>query len=128
MAGSLGEPELWLERAREALEAARVLRDREFYNESVSRAYYAMFYAAKAAVASEGVRSKKHSSVISAFGHLFAKTGRIDARLHRALMAAHRQRQSVDYLLGVANTEEDATRLLVEAADFVAAIKALLIT
>lgn len=128
MAGGLGEPELWLERAADTLEAARALRDGEFYNESVSRSYYAMFYAAKAAVASEGIRSTKHSSVISAFGRPFAKTGRLDARLHRALMAAHRQRQSADYLLGVANSEEDASRLLVDAEDFVGAVRALLAT
>lgn len=78
MAGSLEEVELWLDRAEETLKASKALRDRGFYKDAVSRAYYAMFYAAKAAVVKEGVRGKKHSGVISAFGRLFAKTGRLE--------------------------------------------------
>lgn len=101
MAGSgLEEPDRWLARAEETLQAAEVLAEREFYKESVSRAYYAMFYAAKAAVVWEGVRVKKHSAVIAAFGRLFAKSARLDARLHTALMNAFEERGDADYMLG----------------------------
>lgn len=122
MAGSLEEVELWLDRAEETLKASKALRDRGFYKDAVSRAYYAMFYAAKAAVVKEGVRGKKHSGVISAFGRLFAKTGRLEARLHRTLMAAYRQREETDYRPKVVTSKEAATETIQEAEEFVAVV------
>lgn len=124
----VGEPDRWLARAEETLGAAKALAEREFYKDSVSRAYYAMFYAAKASVVSEGVRVKKHSAVVAAFGRLFAKSGRLDTRLHTALMDAFEQREDADYLLGVIVSEEDAKESLKAAEEFVSAVKALLAT
>jgi len=36
-----------IERADESAESAKLLLDKEFYDASVSRSYYAMFYATK---------------------------------------------------------------------------------
>lgn len=128
MVGSLEEARSWLEKAEETLDAARALRDRGFYNQMVSASYYAMFYAAKAALVSDGVHSKKHSGVISSFGRLFAKTGRLDPRLHRALMTAYKDRQLTDYRIGSAAAPEAAADSLEEAEEFVAAVTAFLAT
>jgi uncharacterized protein (UPF0332 family) len=126
VAGSLKEAEGWLKKAEETLDAAKALKDRRFYNDSLSRTYYAMFYAAKGAVISQGVETKKHSRVISAFGRLFAKTGRLDPQLHRALMLAYKQRELADYRLGAAAPEEVSTQALKAAEDFVIAVKSFL--
>ena len=45
---------------------------------SVSRAYYAMFYAAKAALLSRGLDLRKHSASIAKFRELFVITGQVD--------------------------------------------------
>lgn len=71
----VGEPDRWLARAEETLGAAKALAEREFYKDSVYRVYYAMSYAAKASVVSEGVRVKKHSAVVAAFGRLLRNPG-----------------------------------------------------
>ncbi len=124
----LEESSLWLARAEETPAAAELLAGQEFYRESVSRSYYAMFYAAKAAVVSKGVRTKKHSGVIAAFGRLFAKTGTLDPRLHAALMGAFEDRGDADYLLGFAVSEEQARQSAKAARDLVKAVKSLLAT
>ena len=62
-----------MSKARRSLAAAQLLFDDGFLDEACSRAYYAMFEAARAALsivdASDEARSaRSHSGVISAFG------------------------------------------------------------
>lgn len=49
--------------AQRRLDAARLLYDKGFINDALSKSYYAIFAAAKALLASEGLQSKKHSGV-----------------------------------------------------------------
>jgi uncharacterized protein (UPF0332 family) len=63
-------------RARRTLRASRLLLENGYLEESLSRSYYSMFYAAKALLAGEGIPVSKHSGVIAAFGQRFARTGR----------------------------------------------------
>ena len=127
MASSVDETQEWLRLAQDALGAASLLLDRGFFRESVSRAYYAMFYAAKAAVVSEGLEASKHSTVISTFGQHFAKTGRVSSSLHKSLGIAFDERQLADYTLDWTVSREVAETRLSEAEGFVAAVSALLI-
>lgn len=92
---------------------------RGFYIDSLSRAYYAMFCAARAAAGHEGFREKKHSGVILLFGRLFAKTYRIHPRLHKALTEAFEEREDADYMLAHAVTAEAAETQLRAAEEFV---------
>lgn len=126
MAGSVEEITLWLSRSNRTVEAARALAAGGFYQESVSRAYYAMFYAAKAAAVSEGIRASKHSAVVAAFGQLFASTGRLPKHLHAALMAAFRDRQLADYNPSWEPTRQDVDARLAQAEEFVAAVASVL--
>lgn len=66
-----------LERADESLGAARALLEAEFFDDATSRAYYAVFYAATAALLSRDVRFKKHVGVIDGINRNFIKTGRL---------------------------------------------------
>ncbi len=52
-------------RAEQSRSAARLLIDNGFLAEAISRAYYAMFYAATALLHSEGIAVSKHSAVIA---------------------------------------------------------------
>ena len=47
----------WLDKAQESLSAAQVLNASGFPSEAISRAYYAMFYAAKALTLTTGIGS-----------------------------------------------------------------------
>lgn len=62
-------------RARTELDAAGVLAREGFPDQATSRAYYAAFFAAEAALLSLGETRSKHSGVIATFGRLVVKEG-----------------------------------------------------
>ena len=72
-----------LNKAKESLLASKLLFENNFYDYSVSRAYYTMFYIAEAFLEGEEKNFSSHSAVISAFGKDFAKTGKVPIELHR---------------------------------------------
>ncbi|MFB0536917.1 MAG: HEPN domain-containing protein [Anaerolineae bacterium] len=49
-----------------------------FYASAINRAYYAIFYAANALLATKGLSRSKHSGVIAAFRQHFVKPGLIE--------------------------------------------------
>ena len=114
-------PEL-MARAQSSLSAARLLMDNDYLTEAVSRAYYAMFYAATALLHSEGATVAKHSAVISQVGQRFAKTGRLTPHLHRLLLDMFDERQIADYS-GAGFDEERVTIDCQNASEFVAAVR-----
>ncbi len=80
------EAHKWLDKARGRLAAANNLLYGGYFEDSVSRSYYAMFCCAKALLLYEGIDRKKHSAVISASGKHFAKTGKLDPKYHKYLI------------------------------------------
>jgi uncharacterized protein (UPF0332 family) len=93
---------------------------------SLSASYYAMFYAASAALEKVGVSRAKHSAIIAAFGEQFAKTARIDARFHALFLGAFALRSAADYETHAALSAETADETLGNARSFVAACRALI--
>jgi len=116
-----------LAKAKESLEAARVLAEKGHPGFAASRAYYAMLYAAQALLVSEGHAFTKHASVIAAIGSRFVKTGRLDRRHHRAMIAAFDDRVAGDYGLAGQVTVADANEHLDGARAFISAVETLLI-
>lgn len=115
-----------LEKATRSLRVAERLRksgDAEF---SVGRAYYAMFYAAEALLNEKGLRFRKHGGVHGALAEHFVKTGLLDKRYQRWLLAAFNKRIKGDYDIDDDLTSEDATLLIGQARDFLAAATRLL--
>jgi len=72
-----------LRAADRRLATARLLLDEEHHADAVSRAYYAMFHAAKALLAIEGSHPKTHSGVASELGALYRD------RIDRALLSEY---------------------------------------
>lgn len=121
----LEEAAAWLALADEKLPVVCQLLAAGLFDEAVSRSYYVMFYAAKAALALEGIRPHRHRGVIAKFGRLFAKTGRVPKTLGRQLRQAMTDREAADYDPNRRASREDAERLLADATEFLQAIKAL---
>ncbi len=86
-----------LARASQEVEAARTLAAAGFAPQSVSRAYYAAFYGAEAALLAIGETRSKHSGVIAAFGQLVVKQGGIDPDAGRTLRRLFELRNAADY-------------------------------
>lgn len=95
-------------KARESLDAARLLAEKSFYDFSVSRAYYTMFYVTQALLLGEGLAFSKHSAVIAAFGKHFTKTGRVSPEFHRYLIDGEDLRHVGDYDVKSRLSKEDA--------------------
>ncbi len=94
--------------------------DAEF---SVGRAYYAMFYVAEALLNEKDLRFRKHGGVHAAFAEHFVKTGLLDGKYHRWLLAAFSKRITGDYGIDADLTSEDASLLIGQAREFLDAAK-----
>lgn len=102
---------------------AKELLDGNHAADSVSRAYYAMFHAATAALLELGIERSSHKGVIAAFGESLVKVGRMDARHHAALRRAFEARVESDYLPKPAESVDKAGATLDEARELVAACR-----
>lgn len=116
----------YLDKADHALIVAGDLMAQGHAPDAASKIYYAMFYATKALLASEGIDVTKHSAVESAFGYQFAKPGRIDARYHKMLMNARKIREIADYDIDEEIVEPVASLKIEEGRAFLAEIKRVL--
>jgi uncharacterized protein (UPF0332 family) len=115
-----------LTRARQAAQSARTLLESGDPNGAVNRAYYAMFYAAQAALEYKGVEitSSKHGILVGRFGEHLVKTGVLPRALGTSLNRTLELRQKADYGSGEV-ARADAERSLSEAEAFVAAVTRL---
>ncbi len=86
-----------LDRCWEELAAARLLASNGFEAQAVSRAYFAAFFAAEAALSALGETRSKHSGVISAFVHLLVRGGQLDEETGRLLRSLFERRNEADY-------------------------------
>jgi uncharacterized protein (UPF0332 family) len=110
----------WLQLSKTKLDHARQIFDIDLYDDAISRAYYAMFYAAKAALLSEGLELRKHSAAVAKFRELFVITGRVEADYLRYLGRAQSARERSDYAPFFPSSREDALEILATAETFIA--------
>ena len=86
-----------IQQAKETLREADILEAQEAYRGALNRAYYAMFYAAVALLATKGLGTSKHSGVLSIFDREFVKTGHMSKDQSKRLHMAFECRQQHDY-------------------------------
>jgi uncharacterized protein (UPF0332 family) len=115
-----------LERAEQSIRAAQELTAGGFYDFAASRAYYAAFYAATAALLGEGLDLSKHSGVIAAIHQRFIKTGRLSKDQGKELNWLFELRNVGDYGVTVHVSQSDAARAIQAADSFLQAIKSLM--
>jgi uncharacterized protein (UPF0332 family) len=116
-------PERDLVLAEETLGAAAYLLKGGYYNDAISRAYYAMFYAARALLATRNIHPKGHKGLILKFGLEFVKKGFIEEMYGRALSHAKERRETVDYNLEANITAEEAEAIVIDARHFLERIQ-----
>jgi len=107
-----------INKAEESLEAAKELFNKKFFDFSVSRAYYTMFYCAEALLLTKDLSFSKHSAVISFFGKEFIKTGIFPERFNEYINDAFRKRHKGDYWIDTGLTEKDSKIILKRAEEF----------
>jgi hypothetical protein len=108
-----------IKRANRYLKSAEILLVEGDYESSVSRTYYAMFYAAQAALLTKNLSSSSHKGVISEFGKHFIKTGIFPREMGRELNRAFEKRQLGDYEYTFVISEDEAEEVLANGKKFV---------
>jgi uncharacterized protein (UPF0332 family) len=113
-----------LKRARATLQVAQTLFEQDEDPPSiVNRAYYAMFYAALALLATIGLQSSKHSGILALFDQHFIKTQILPKEMGKFLHKAFDARQTGDYEEETEVTKEQASEVLGFAVQFVNSIE-----
>ena len=69
--------------ARETLEEAHIMFEKQRYPATVERTYFTIEHAAAAMLLGEGIKTETHYGVKVKFGELFAKTGKVERRIGR---------------------------------------------
>ncbi len=97
-AARVGVVRYWWSRAEESLVSARREFQAESYAFAVNRVYYAVFYAACAALLDRHQTFRKHSGVRAAFHQTFVKPGLVAIEWGRFYDHLFEDRQEADYL------------------------------
>jgi uncharacterized protein (UPF0332 family) len=113
------EVQQYLYLATEDLAAAQDNLRLSHLRAAVSRAYYAMFYAATAVLGSRGVWRSKHQGVIAAFGEYLVRPGLIEPQYGRMFHDALEARVDSDYAPQPDLNETSARNQIANAQEFV---------
>ncbi len=105
------------------MRAARLLLDGGFPTQAISRAYYAAFYAGKAALDVIAQSSSTHAGLITAFGQGVVLEGGFDRQLGKVLASLFGQRSEADYE-GLDAQPDEAAGAIADAERFVEAVEA----
>ena len=111
--------EILIQRAQESLRAAKIMAAENLPNIAASRAYYTMFYIAELLLQKRGLAFSSHSAVVAAFGKEFARTGELDPKFHRYIIAAQNARQISDYGGEKNIAPEEAIQIIGWAEEFI---------
>ncbi len=114
------------EKARRALATAPINLNHGDVEAAISRAYYAAFYAAMAALLSVGEAPKTHSGTLQRFRLHFIKTGRLPLSLGDVLTYAFNARQRADYEAFAIFDEAAVADLITDVEAFVRAVEQML--
>ncbi len=112
-------------RAEDSIAAAKLLAEAGFHDFVASRAYYAAFHAAAAALLSEGISFRTHAGVLNGIHHHFVKPGRLSRDLGRGLSWMAELRAIGDYGETRHVPEPEAREAVETAERVIAALKQL---
>jgi uncharacterized protein (UPF0332 family) len=115
-----------LEQAHDTLREAEILINESALRGTVNRAYYAMFYALLALLATRQLGTSRHSGALALFDREFVKTGVFPLELSRSLHLAFDRRQTHDYGEMIQINRQIAEETLTDARTFVVTIEAYL--
>lgn len=116
----------FLQKAEEKLRAARVLFENKLYEDAVSRAYYSMYFATKAAFSAKNIDVKTHRALLAKFGLEFVNEGLIDEYYGKALRMAKETREEADYGVMRKISKEEAGSIVADSERFLEKINLLI--
>lgn len=115
-----------LRKAQKFLRSAAVLIELEDFDSTASRAYFAMFYAAQAALLQETQALSSKQGIRSSFIDRFVDKGPLPERAGEVLQRASELQEMGDFAYDFAVSASDAEFILSEAEAFVNSLENLI--
>ena len=106
--------------------AADLLLEEGFYEDAVSRAYYAVLHAAKAALLARGIVTESHTAVRRLFGKELVQQGLLEKEWAMILAYEQDERASADYDVELSFSQEVAGQRVEESRSFLERIRSFL--
>ncbi|KZX14965.1 HEPN domain-containing protein [Methanobrevibacter filiformis] len=113
-------------KALDTLKSAKFNFNGGYFNASINRSYYAVFYAAKALLFKKGLNPKTHSGTIRQFGLEYVVNGEFDEHIAKILSSLQEERTSVDYDYDFNSSKDEAKLDLNNAELFIKECKKFL--
>ncbi|KZX14575.1 HEPN domain protein [Methanobrevibacter cuticularis] len=110
----------------ETLESAESNFQNGYYDTSINRSYYAVFYSANALLVKKGIKAKTHKGIGRKFGLEFIINDKFDKGIGKLLSKLHEERLKVDYDFYFESSEEKAKKDLNRAKKFIEECKKFL--
>jgi hypothetical protein len=114
-------------RARESLQAAEILTRDSLYADAISRAYYSILHAAKAALQVHDVAAESHPAVRRMFGLHLIKAGEIESEWSAYLTESLDDRLAADYDVETSFSKQEARSECRRTGEFLKRIKRYLL-
>lgn len=116
-----------MDQARDRATIAREILADGHLEGAVSAAYYAMLYAARAALSERDEYARAHGGTWHLFHDRYVVSGAFDQHLHALAQSAQDTREKGDYE-AITPSRADAEAIVAGAADFIAAVERMLET
>jgi uncharacterized protein (UPF0332 family) len=114
-----------MDQARDRAELAQMAFASGHLEGAVSAAYYAMLYAARAALSERDEYARTHGGTWHLFHERFVTTGAFDQDLHAMAQRAQRAREGGDYE-AITPSRADAEAFVAGAEEYIAAVEHML--
>lgn len=114
-------------RAQKSLQAAKLEQADGLFEDAVSRAYYAVMHAAKAALLIHDRLAESHVAIKRYFGSVLVRAGRIEKEWAGILAREHDRRVAADYNANLLMDAESSLQLVEDADQFVERIRKYLV-
>lgn len=115
-----------LQKSEQALQAAKIMLDKQMFSFAMNRVYYSLYYAVQALLAQQGVAFAKHGQVKGYFNREFIKAGKLPKDIGRFYNKAFEYRQKYDYVDFVSPDQPMVVEYVETARNVVSQIKSYL--
>lgn len=115
-----------LERAKETVQEAVDMLEKNHYNAAINRLYYACYYAVSALLTKNNIQAHTHSGVRQMFGMNFIVNGKLSRSFNITYSELFDKRHSGDYDDFLFFDRETVERLLPDTKAFIEAIEELI--
>lgn len=114
-----------LERAKDTVQEAVDMLEKDHYNAAINRLYYACYYAVSALLIKSSIQAHTHSGVKQMFGMSFIVNGKLSRSYNITYSELFDKRHSGDYDDFLSFDRETVERLLPDTQAFIEAIEEL---